>query len=91
MTCRDCIHWFVCSSSGGTIYDNEQRMREDCSSFMRASNTVEVVRCKDCIENCVYPDGILRCRRTGRNMSAENYCSYGERSDNDTRTSKGTS
>lgn len=49
------------------------------AEYLPTADVVEVVRCKDCIEKRVYPDGILRCRRTGRNMSAEDFCSRGER------------
>jgi hypothetical protein len=92
MTCRDCIHYFVCSSSGGEIYANEQMLRDDCLSFMRADNTVEVVRCKDCKH---HPDNGGECDRsithTSRDYVCEvntyryiglDYCSYGERSEN---------
>ena len=43
------------------------------------ADVAEVVRCKDCTDKWGYPDGILRCRRTGRNMNADDFCSYGER------------
>ena len=79
MTCRDCIHYFVCSSSGGEIYSNEQKLRDDCSSFMRADNTEEVVRCKECkfwtgkdYDGCCIKNGLST-------RFSKDYCSYGER------------
>ena len=78
MTCRDCIHWFSCDSSGGEIYADEQTIRDDCPNFMRASNTVEVVRCKDCkhIETTEYGG---YCCKLCIGVAYNHYCSYGER------------
>lgn len=89
MTCKDCIHYYVCDVSGGEIYDIEQKIRDDCSNFMRADNTVEVVLCKDCKHN---PQNGGECDRSITHTSRDyvcgvntyryigiDYCSYGER------------
>ena len=43
----------------------------------KAVDAVEVVRCKDC-KHCT-EIGLPRCRRTGRNMLDDDFCSRGER------------
>ena len=40
MTCKDCIHYFVCSFSGGEIYPSEESIKADCDHFV-ASNEME--------------------------------------------------
>lgn len=73
MTCRDCIHWFTCDFSGGEIYADEQAIRDDCSHFMRASNTVEVRHgtwYHGTENGAVY----AKCSACGRKM---NYSCYG--------------
>ena len=42
-------------------------------------DAVEVVRCKDC-KHCT-EIGLPRCRRTRRNILDDDFCSYGERRD----------
>ena len=85
MTCRDCIHYYVCDVSGGEIYINEQVMRDDCPHFMRKDNTIEVVRCKDCIyyeSNCCFNRQWDFESSSEVPMVRENdFCSYGERRD----------
>ena len=74
MTCKDCIHYFVCDMSGGEIYVNEQAIRDDCHHFMRKDNTVEVIRCGECIHR---NSGRMACQ--GRHPDF--YCGIGERRD----------
>ena len=59
------------------------------------ADAVEVVRCEDCKYMCHYIDGHLECRlledlkpipTTYCTMNADDFCSYGERRENDIRT-----
>ena len=83
MTCKDCIHYPVCSMPDNLEYICEQSIRDDCEYFMRADNTVEVVRCKDC-RHCKYNSSAdkYKCDRRGyysETVEATDYCSWGER------------
>ena len=86
MTCKDCIHYYVCDSSGGEIYDTEQNIRDDCSSFVRADNTVEVRHgewgfdgfgwtCSECGEYALSTNGLQFsskfCPHCGAKMDGE--------------------
>ena len=51
-----------------------------CIDSIPAVDAVEVVRCKDC-KHCT-EIGLPRCRRTGRNMIDDDFCSRGERRTN---------
>lgn len=42
MICKDCVHYGICEYS--TIVDKEIK----CKNFIRQSDYVDVVRCKDC-------------------------------------------
>ena len=55
-------------------------------------DVVEVVRCKDCVSSrplnrndrfeARYSDGCIYCSRTDEGVAKDDYCSYGERSEN---------
>ena len=51
-------------------------------STLPAADVVEVVRCKDCIISYCNSDGDFVCGRTGVNVDDDDFCSYGERRDN---------
>lgn len=40
MTCRDCIHYFVCSVSGGEIYETEEQLKADCPHYIASNENV---------------------------------------------------
>ena len=46
-------------------------------------DAVSVVRCKDCIVSYCAGDEDIVCGRTGVNVDADDFCSYGERKDGD--------
>ena len=46
-------------------------------------DAVPVVRCKDCIVSYCVGDEDIVCGRTGVNVDADDFCSYGERKDGD--------
>ena len=85
MTCKDCIHYPVCSMSNNLEYICEQSIRDDCEYFMKADNTVEVVRCKDCKywanhKGCHPYEHLRKCYRQYCAATSENdYCSLGEK------------
>lgn len=49
-------------------------------------DAVEVVRCKDC-KNYIYSSFAMgmRCKHDGVEWGKDDFCSYGERKDNDTK------
>lgn len=74
--CKECIHYDVCYL---TEIDNEIRdsgENPDCLFFLRATDVVEVVRCKDCkhfvSEVCRHDFALNFCR-------GDDFCCYGER------------
>ena len=48
--CNDCVHYPICS--------HYKDHRHECAFFMKDKDTVEVVRCKDCVShgNCLTED-----------------------------------
>ena len=55
--------------------------------ILPAVNAVEVIRCKDCMyreEATVNTKGFLICPAIGMVITENDFCSYGERKDNET-------
>lgn len=77
-TCKDCIHYTAC------VFRVTDHENENCIGFLNKADVVEVVRCKDCkySEETEPVFGIVdyTCKRLLTNcLSAEDFCSYGER------------
>ena len=53
------------------------------ANYLIANDVVPVVRCKDCTNWFSRENGTHYCRRTGRYAATDDFCSYGERKDND--------
>lgn len=49
----------------------------------RTVDAVKVVRCKDCKEKCEYAPNQFYCFLTGLPIDEDDFCSSGERKDND--------
>ena len=78
MTCKDnCLHYEVCltafSSKGMYLGDDAEKM--EC--FKNKADFADVVRCKD----CKHYSGGRFCFHFTDTVLADDYCSYGERSD----------
>ena len=43
MTCKDCIHYLVCGSSGGEIYPTVEDIQSDCQEFILADKIIKLV------------------------------------------------
>ena len=84
--------------SGMVLYgfhSEDQTVAEFVEDILPTADVVEVVRCKDCKYMCHYTDGHLECRllsdlkpipTTYCTMNADDFCSYGERREDDTPT-----
>lgn len=88
MTCKDCIHYPVCSTHNNLEYVCEQSIRDDCEYFMRADNTVEVCRCKDCVNYCQNPYSTRKSMwcmywADWNKTEPDDFCRGGERREND--------
>ena len=79
--CKECTHYLTCRQGNSNP--------DYCGLFMNYENTVEVVRCKD----CKHWGGVIyggRCKQWSAPLagvthftSADDFCSYGERKDNE--------
>ena len=89
MTCKECFHFEVCDGGrhiGEYIEDDgiySEGVEKECITFIPTADVVEVVRCKDCVHWGGATYGFI-CRKfsgidTKICMSADHYCSYGER------------
>lgn len=65
---------------------------EEAEPILEEHNFVKVTRCKDCKYMCHYTDGHIECRllsdlkpipTTYCTMNADDFCSYGERREDD--------
>ena len=93
MTCKDCVHFKVCEYEGIYFEDvaieasSADGIKDLCPLFKNKADFVEVVRCKDCkrYEKAEYfsydsEDATKNvCRLFGRQMQEDDFCSYGER------------
>lgn len=78
MTCKDCIHYEVC------VFHTKGNENEKCMHFKNKADFVEVVRCKDCkhkgwMQEPCHGKTIDYCRLHEFCVSANDFCSYGER------------
>ena len=74
MTCYECMHINVCKA-----YEPEDA---DCicNQFKNKADFVEVVRCVDCKHLCRVHSCVYRVDGIGyKNVSPDDFCSYGER------------
>lgn len=55
---------------------------EDAIDDLPSADVVEVVRCKDCL-SFRYDNGITYCAPMGVEMQPTDFCSYGERKDDE--------
>lgn len=77
-TCKDCIHYDVCTFNL-TGHENEK-----CAQFLDKADVVEVVRCKDCKKRYVpCYCALWYLTVNGRELFLERgdyfFCSHGER------------
>lgn len=78
-----CLHNEVCKY--GDCRSNGMYCTEGkCKQFKNRTNYVEVVRCKDCKNGyTIDGTGALDCCLHGMYVEPDDFCSYGERKDND--------
>ena len=82
-TCKDCIHYEICDIMADQ-YGIPKVPSSQCGFYKNTTDVVEVVRCKDCKYYCPYNNGYCT-HGTGLMALDENqFCSYGERSENGT-------
>ncbi len=81
-TCRDCLHDEACRSlltaMGYTVDGDGNEADKRCGTFKAKTKCVEVVLCKDCK---TYSNGT--CWKMRGKMKPDDFCSYGERKDNE--------
>ena len=95
--CKDCYHYGVCGGYMPTDLDDDEvleycakglqdevpNIEELCDEFKHYTDVVEVVRCKDC-QYWTGEDYDGCCIRNGlATRYANDYCSYGERKDDE--------
>ena len=84
--CEKCLHEEMCDQPGRHLWGTLNGEKE-CSDFKDRDKYVEVVRCKDCTQWCRNigiadsPNG--HCYYHEIEMNGFDFCSYGERKDND--------
>lgn len=86
MTCKDCIHYGICTFN---LRGNEWSR---CFHFKNKADVVEVVRCEEC-KHCElrYPAKAIGeeaiegyyCYPNQRHVKSTDFCNYGERSEGD--------
>ena len=78
--CKDCLHNEVCkygeNRSNGMFCTGEK-----CKQYKPTADVVEVVRCKDCTE---WDEESQECSHW-YGFRADDYCSYGERREENER------
>ena len=80
-----CLHNEVCKygeKRSNGMYCTEEK----CKQFKNRTKYVEVVRCKDCIYYEIGKDYEPYCNHVTHGIpyaKADDFCSYGERKDND--------
>ncbi len=86
-TCKDCIHVKVCDdliAYGLPWEDGKYPADEWCDRFKNKADFVEVCRCRDCKYWVEEKDFGMFCSHWGSTLAesqADDFCSYGERSD----------
>lgn len=88
--CKDCIHFVACVdfwfSDYDVFYDIELSRKKHannkaCTHFKPTADVVEVVRCKECKH---FDHGICVHEFACSLIRDDDFCSYGERSENGT-------
>ena len=78
--CQTCIHRLVCRA-----IDNQPCA--ECNHYQNAADVAPVVRCEECryYQNAkLNKKGFLICPASGMEITEDDYCSYGERKEDDT-------
>lgn len=86
--CKECIHDKVCPVWNYRTDDFAERNADTCKNYLPTADVVEVVRCKDCRYWENGKDYHPCCNHFGSMMTdtiADDFCSFGERKDNDSR------
>ena len=78
--CTNCIHHFVCKTLKGKLEDS---YAETCVAYLNREDCVAVVRCKDCRHYIKEETMVTHCRLFGAMCDDDDFCSYGERKDNE--------
>lgn len=90
--CDSCVHSKACTAwiqHGSTLYSDFSYSVEDCPDYVSSADVVEVVRCKDCKYSCdedITGKYILCNGKMLGMVRAEDFCSFGERRDNNAKT-----
>ena len=77
-----CSYETWCKGVNSTWWAHSVRVKDNivkCIERQPTADVVEVVRCKDCKEKLIQPDGTMRCRLSGRTKSAGDYCSSADK------------
>ena len=91
-TCKDCLHYDLCSRRQNSISLDPVKMGYRCLEIKNKADVVRVVRCKDCVFWDVEKTGLVDecvCKMHSvvkvhsRYTNPTDYCSYGERKCND--------
>jgi hypothetical protein len=83
-TCGDCVHAVICKQVNGGWFSPENPAY--CKGFKDRTKFVEVVRSKDCKRYVENKEAFVTyCKRGLRDVYAkpDDFCSYGERKDNE--------
>ena len=87
-SCKECLHYDICSSIEGLVLRvilAGDKADERCGLFKPTADVVEVVRCKECrysMKSWITPSYDERqylCNRTDDYHKPTDFCSYGER------------
>jgi len=76
---EDAIDWIKSEREENSAYGEAEGLKiaEQLVKGMPSADVVEVVRCKDCIH---YDEHTRwQCDKFGQSVNADDYCSYGER------------
>ena len=85
MTCKDCLFDKVCYLVEHYGVDlTEDGVEYDCDQFLDRNKYAKVVRCKDCRYLQHDSNGYWCFNDYEHNLQLDDFCSYGERKDNET-------
>lgn len=76
--CKDCLHYEACYAFS-KIINSAREVEKGCEYFKNRTKYVEVVRCKDCINQM----GDGACCVIDEGGADDFFCSYGERRNNE--------
>ena len=80
MTCKDCVHFDVCTIMEFSSYDPTHLQEFGCNDFKNKADFVEVVRCKDCVHHTedIFNEDIVWCEISGLSHLRNFYCACGK-------------